>query len=45
MTLLALALSALALTISAGTAVWSRRELRRQRQVADFRWRYRKQTN
>ena len=37
------ALAALALTISAGTAAWARRELRRQQQAADFRWRHRKQ--
>lgn len=34
----ALALTALA--ISAGTACWARRELHRQRQAADFRWKH-----
>ena len=34
------ALAALALAISAGTAAWARRELRRQRQAADFRWKH-----
>ena len=32
------ALAGLALAISAGTAAWARRELRRQRIAADFRW-------
>lgn len=32
------ALAALALAISAATHAWVRRELRRQRQAADYRW-------
>ena len=32
------ALASLALAISAATAAWARRELRRQRAAADFRW-------
>ena len=34
------ALAALALAISASSAVWARRELRRQRAAADFRWKH-----
>ena len=34
------ALAGLALAISAATAAWARRELRRQRVAADFRWRH-----
>ena len=34
------ALAALALAISAATAAWARRELRRQQAAADFRWKH-----
>ena len=34
------ALAIAALAISAGSAIWARRELRRQRQAADFRWKH-----
>ena len=38
MTHLPTALAGLALAISAGTHAWARRELRHQREAADYRW-------